>query len=162
MACPPVAYPDAVPHAPDGGPQPARAVYPGTFDPFTCGHLDIVDRARRLFDHLTVLVAINDDKLPTRLGTARANAVRAVLPEDWVNVTVVAWTGLTADYCHRDRSTVIIRGIRNSTDSRYEYQLAAMNEGLGVTTLLMPARPDLATMSSTAIRSLHALRNYTL
>jgi pantetheine-phosphate adenylyltransferase len=143
-----------VPHVSDGGPGAARAVYPGTFDPFTPGHLDIVDRARRLFEQLTVLVAVNIDKQPTRPDTARANTVRAALSANWANVTVVAWTGLTADYCHRDRSTVIIRGIRNSTDSLYEYQLAAMNETLGITTLLMPTRPDLATMSSTAMRSL--------
>jgi pantetheine-phosphate adenylyltransferase len=145
-----------MPHASDGGPRAARAVYPATFDPFTPGHLDIVDRARRLFEHLTVLVAVNDDKQPTRPATARATDVRTALPANWANVTVAAWTGLTADYCHPDRSTVIIRGIRNSTDSLYEYPLAAMNETLGITTLLMPTRPDLATMSSTAIRSLHA------
>lgn len=114
-----------------------------------------MDRARRLFEHLTVLVAVNDDKQPTRPDTARASAVRMALPANWANVTVAAWTGLTADYCHRDRSTLIIRGIRNSTDSLYEYRLAAMNETLGITTLLMPTRPNLATMSSTKMRSLH-------
>jgi len=148
-----VAYPEPMPHAFDDGRRAARAVYPGTFDPFTPGHLDIADRARRLFDHLTVLVAVNDDKQPAAPATARAHAVRTALPATWTNVTVAAWTGLTADYCHRDHSTVIIRGVRNSTDSRYEYQLAAMNETLGITTLLVPTRPDLATMSSTALRS---------
>ena len=85
-----------MPHASDGGPRAARAVYPGTFDPFTPGHLDITSRARRLFEHLTVLVAVNDDKQPTRPDTARANAVRTALPPHWTNVTVAAWTGLTA------------------------------------------------------------------
>lgn len=143
-----------VPYTFDDGARANRAVYPGTFDPFTPGHLDIVDRTRQLFEHLTVLVAVNDDKQPTKPGATRAIAVRTALPATWTNVTVAAWMGLTAHYCQRDRSTVIIRGIRNSTDLRYEYQLAAMNETLGVTTLLIPTRPDLATMSSTAMRSL--------
>ncbi|MEU4155174.1 pantetheine-phosphate adenylyltransferase [Actinoplanes sp. NPDC026670] len=134
-------------------PTSARAVYPGTFAPFTPGHLDIVDRARRLFAHLTVLVAVNADKDPTQPGTARADAVRKVLPPGWTNVTVATWSGLTVDYCHRDHSTAIIRGVRNSTDALYEYQLAAMNETLGITTLLVPARPALANMSSTAVRT---------
>lgn len=141
-----------MPHVSDNGHRAARAVYPGTFDPFTAGHLDIADRARRLFVHLTVLVAVNDDKQPATSGIARAHAIRTALPATWTNVAVAAWTGLTADYCHRNHSTVIIRGVRNSTDSRYEHQLAAMNETLGITTLLVPTRPDLATMSSTALR----------
>lgn len=134
----------------------ARAVYPGTFDPVTPGHLDVIDRARRLFDHLTVLVAVNDDKHPARSGAQRADDIRAALPPDWTNVTVDDWNGLTVAYCHQDGSGVIIRGIRNAADSVREYQLAAMNESLGVTTLLMAARPELAAMSSTAMRARQA------
>ncbi|HEV7963404.1 MAG TPA: pantetheine-phosphate adenylyltransferase [Actinoplanes sp.] len=138
----------------DGSPWAARAVYPGTFDPFTPGHLDVVDRARRLFDHLTVLVAVNDNKRPSSTEPARASGVRAVLPAGWDNVTVAAWMGLTVAYCHQHRSGVIIRGVRSSTDSRHEFELAAMNETLGITTLLLPTRPWLATMSSTSVRAL--------
>ena len=135
-------------------PRPARAVYPGTFDPFTAGHLDLVDRARRLFEQLTVLVAVNDEKRPAKTAAERALDIRAVLPAEWENVTVAAWSGLTVAYCHQHGSGVIIRGVRNAIDSVREYQLAAMNETLGVTTVLMPARPELATISSTAIRAL--------
>jgi pantetheine-phosphate adenylyltransferase len=131
----------------------AHAVYPGTFDPFTPGHRDIVERARRLFDHVTVLVAINDDKRPTRSGTERAHDIRAALPAAWTNVTVVAWTGLTAAYCRKLGIAVIVRGVRNAADTVREYELAAMNESLGVTTLFLPARPELATVSSTAMRA---------
>jgi pantetheine-phosphate adenylyltransferase len=131
----------------------AHAVYPGTFDPFTPGHRDVVERARRLFDHVTVLVAVNDDKRPTRTGTERAQDIRASLPAAWTNVTVAAWTGLTATYCRQHGNAVIIRGVRNAADSVREYELAAMNESLGVTTLFLPARPELATTSSTAVRA---------
>ncbi|MCU7722512.1 pantetheine-phosphate adenylyltransferase [Actinoplanes sp. KI2] len=131
----------------------ARAVYPGTFDPFTAGHRDLVDRARRLFDHLTVLVAVNGDKQPTKPAAERALDIRAAIPADWQNVTVAAWSGLTATYCHQHDSETIIRGVRNAADAVHEYQLATMNEALGITTLFLPARPELATISSTAIRA---------
>jgi len=130
-----------------------RAVYPGTFDPFTSGHLDVADRARHLFDHLTVLVAVNGDKQPSRTPGARAQEIRALLPAAWENVTVTAWHGLTVDYCRRHGSAAIVRGVRNATDYRRESELAAMNEALGVTTLFVPARPELAAMSSTVMRT---------
>lgn len=140
-------------HAADGGPGPVRAVYPGTFDPFTPGHRDVVDRARRMFDQVTILVAVNDEKRPSGTTVARAREILGLLPAGWGNVTVAAWHGLTAEYCLRNGCGLIIRGVRNATDFGREYELAAMNEALGVTTLLMPARPELATMSSTAVRA---------
>ncbi|WP_093621372.1 pantetheine-phosphate adenylyltransferase [Actinoplanes philippinensis] len=143
-----------MPPASDDGPGAARAVYPGTFDPFTPGHLDVVDRSRRMFERVTVLVAVNDGKQPAGTTAARAGKIRALLPAGWDNVAVAAWHGLTVDYCRRNGCGVIIRGVRNSTDYLREYELAAMNEALGVTTLLLPARPELVTMSSTAVRAL--------
>jgi pantetheine-phosphate adenylyltransferase len=131
-------------------------VYPGTFDPFTPGHRDVVDRARRMYDRVTVLVAVDDGKRPARTTTARAREIRGLLPGAWENVTVVAWRGLTVDYCRRNGGGVIIRGIRNSTDCLREFELAAMNEALGMTTLFLPARPQLAAMSATAVRALRA------
>ncbi|MFI6076442.1 pantetheine-phosphate adenylyltransferase [Actinoplanes sp. NPDC051343] len=130
----------------------SRAVYPGTFDPFTAGHRDVVDRVRRLFGQVIVLVAVNPDKPPGETVDNRAVAVRRVLPEDWSNVAVEAWAGLTADYCRIHRAGVLVRGVRNQADLRHEYPLAVLNEELGVTTLLVPARPELATVSSTAVR----------
>ncbi|MGW0435855.1 pantetheine-phosphate adenylyltransferase [Micromonospora sp. NPDC003197] len=140
-------------HKAVGDPQSSRAVYPGTFDPFTDGHRDLVDRARRLFEHVTVLVAVNDEKRPTKTGTERALNIRAVLPADWGNVTVAAWSGLTVAYCQQHGAGVIIRGARNAIDVVRENQLAAMNETLGITTLFMPARAELAAISSTAVRA---------
>ncbi|WP_285551792.1 pantetheine-phosphate adenylyltransferase [Actinoplanes regularis] len=138
---------------PVGDPRNSRAVYPGTFDPFTAGHRDLVDRARRLFEHVTVLVAVNNEKRPTRSGAQRAADIRAGLPREWENVTVAAWNGLTVAYCRQHGAGVIIRGVRNTSDVVRENQLAAMNETLGVTTLLMPSRPELATISSTIVRA---------
>ncbi|MFC5922771.1 pantetheine-phosphate adenylyltransferase [Micromonospora vulcania] len=129
-----------------------RAVYPGSFDPFTPGHLNVVERARDLFDEVVVLVAVNSSKRPGVGEEERAAAVRAILPVEWTSVTVVAWSGLTATYCRRHDAGVIVRGVRNTTDLQTEYQLAAMNQSLGVPTVLLPAQPELAAMSSTAVR----------
>jgi pantetheine-phosphate adenylyltransferase len=85
--------------ASDGGPGSIRAVYPGTFDPFTPGHLDVVDRSRRMFGQVTVLVAVNEGKRPSRSTAARAREIRSLLPAGWENVAVATWPGLTVDYC---------------------------------------------------------------
>jgi pantetheine-phosphate adenylyltransferase len=131
-----------------------HAVYPGTFDPVTPGHLDIIERARHLFARVTVLVAVNGDKQPSGTPSERAVQLRREFPASWDNVSVTAWAGLTVAFCRQHGAGVIIRGVRNRSDLRHEYQLAAMNEYLGVTTLLLPARPGLAAMSSTVLRGL--------
>jgi pantetheine-phosphate adenylyltransferase len=131
-----------------------HAVYPGTFDPVTPGHLDIIERARHLFARITVLVAVNGDKQPASTPSERAIQLHRELPASWDNVSVAAWAGLTAAFCRRHGAEVIIRGVRNRSDLRHEYQLAAMNQALGITTLLLPAQPSLAATSSTVQRGL--------
>ncbi len=131
-----------------------HAVFPGTFDPVTPGHLDVIERARHLFARVTVLVAVNSGKQPGGTPPQRAARLRRELPAGWDNVSVAAWAGLTAAFCREHGAEVIIRGVRNRADLRREYQLAAMNEAMGVTTLLLPARPGLAGTSSTALRGL--------
>jgi pantetheine-phosphate adenylyltransferase len=131
-----------------------HAVYPGTFDPFTPGHFDIVERARHLFARVTVLVAVNLDKQPASTPAERAIQLRRELPVNWDNVSVAAWAGLTAAFCRQHGASVIIRGVRNRSDFRHESQLAAMNEAMGVTTLLLPAQSGLVALSSTVLRGL--------
>ena len=106
------------------------------------------------FARITVLVAVNPDKQPASTQPERAIQLRRELPASWDNVSVAAWAGLTAAFCRRHGAGVIIRGVRNRSDLRHEYQLAAMNEALGITTLLLPAQPGLAAMSSTVLRGL--------
>jgi pantetheine-phosphate adenylyltransferase len=137
-----------------GGRLGEHAVYPGTFDPFTPGHLDIIERARHLFARVTVLVAVNLDKQPARIPSERALQFRRELPANWDNVSVAAWAGLTVTFCRRHDASVIIRGVRDRSDFRHESQLAAMNEAMGVTTLLLSAQPGLAAVSSTVLRGL--------
>ncbi|HEY3729188.1 MAG TPA: hypothetical protein VGL51_18575, partial [Solirubrobacteraceae bacterium] len=101
-----------------------------------------------------VLVAVNVDKQPARTPSERAIQLRRELPAEWDNVSVAAWAGLTVAFCRQHGASVIIRGVRNRSDFRHESQLAAMNGAMGVTTLLLPARPGLAAVSSTALRGL--------
>jgi len=143
-----------VTNATGGGRLGEHAVYPGTFDPFTPGHFDIVERARHLFARVTVLVAVNADKQPGSTPSERAIQLRRELPANWDNVSVAAWAGLTAAFCRQHGAGVIIRGVRNRSDFRHESQLAAMNEAMGVTTLLLPAQPGLVALSSTVLRGL--------
>lgn len=131
-----------------------HAVYPGSFDPVTRGHLDIIERARHLFVRVTVLVAVNSDKQPATTPPERVIQVRRELPADWDSVSVTAWAGLTAEFCRHHGAGVIIRGVRNQSDLLDEYQLAVMNQTMGITTMLLPAQPGLAVVSSTALRRL--------
>jgi len=131
-----------------------HAVYPGTFDPITPGHLDIIERARHLFARITVLMAVNGDKRPATTQSERALQLRRELPANWDNVPVTVWAGLTVGFCRQHGADVIIRGVRSRSDLPHEYQLAAMNEALGITTLLLPANPRLAAVSSTVLRGL--------
>ena len=135
-----------------------HAVYPGTFDPVTPGHLDIIERARHLFARITVLVAVNADKQTGSSESERAIQLRRELPAGWDNVTVTVWGGLTVAFCRQHGADVIIRGVRNQSDLLHEYQLAAMNEAMGISTLLLPARPGLAAVSSTVLRAVAAGR----
>jgi pantetheine-phosphate adenylyltransferase len=133
-----------------------HAVYPGTFAPFTPGHLNVIERARHLFARVTVLVAVNGDKQPSDTPPERAVRLLRGLPADWDNVSAAAWDGLTVAFCREHGAGVIIRGVRNGSDFLHEYQLTAMNEAMGVTTLLLPAQPGLAAVSSTVLRGLSA------
>jgi pantetheine-phosphate adenylyltransferase len=127
---------------------------PATSHPITPGHLDVIERARHLFTRVTVLVAVNDGKQPAASPSQRAIQVRLAVPASWDNVVVTAWPGLTVAFCRQHDAGVIIRGVRNASDLRHEYQLAAMNQAMGITTLLLPARPGLAAVSSTVLRGL--------
>lgn len=135
-----------------------HAVYPGTFAPVTPGHLDIIERARHLLTKVTVLVAVNADKQTGSSESERVIQLRRELPTGWDNVTVTAWGGLTVAFCRQHGADVIIRSVRNRSDFRHEYQLAVMNEAMGITTLLLPAHPGLAAVSPTVLRGLGATR----
>jgi pantetheine-phosphate adenylyltransferase len=105
------------------------AVYPGTFDPVTNGHLDLADRGRRHFDHLVMAILRNEDKQPLFNVQERVELLREAVT-GWDNVDVETFDGLLVDYAQRIKASVILRGIRALSDFEYEMQMAMMNRRL--------------------------------
>ncbi len=102
------------------------AVYPGTFDPVTYGHLDLADRGRRHFDRLVIAILRNEGKKPLFTVDQRIRLLREAVA-DWDNVEVDSFDGLLVDYARKVGATMILRGIRAVTDLEYEMQMAMMN-----------------------------------
>lgn len=105
------------------------ALYPGSFDPVTRGHVDLVERALPLFDHLTVAVAANSTKSPTFSADERVAMLREVLPQD-PKVSITTFRGLVVDFCKQRGIGAILRGIRTVSDFEFEYQMALTNRHL--------------------------------
>ena len=122
---------------------PVLAVYPGSFDPITMGHVDIIQRGSRLFDRIVVAVLINADKSPLFTVGERVEVAREVF-RDRTNVEVDTFDGLLVDYARRRDAKVIVRGLRAVSDFEYEMQMALMNRRLSPdveTVFMMPAEP---------------------
>jgi len=117
------------------------AVYPGSFDPLTNGHVDIIERGARLFDRIIVAIAINAEKSPMFTMAERVEIAREVF-RDHPNVEVDTFEGLLVNYVQRRKANVIVRGLRAVSDFEYEMQMALMNRELAgtiETVFMMPA-----------------------
>src|SRR5437660_11687681 len=108
---------------------PTLAVYPGSFDPLTTGHVDIISRGARLFDRIVVSILVNAEKSPLFSMEERVEITRAVF-KDHPNVEVDTFDGLLVDYVERRNAQVIVRGLRAVSDFEFEFQLALMNQRL--------------------------------
>jgi pantetheine-phosphate adenylyltransferase len=118
------------------------AIYPGSFDPLTFGHVDIIERSARLFDHVLVAILINAQKAPLFSVDERMEIMREILKPRFPNVEVDLFHGLLVDYARQKQAQVIVRGIRAVTDYEYEFQMALMNRRLNPnieTVFMMPA-----------------------
>jgi pantetheine-phosphate adenylyltransferase len=122
-------------------PEGSLAVFPGSFDPITNGHLDVVDRALRVFDRVRMAILVNPDKQPLFSVDERVEIIREAY-RGCARVEVDTFTGLLVDYAQRVGASVIIRGIRAISDFEYEFQMALMNRRLNPrieTVFMMPA-----------------------
>lgn len=129
-----------------------RAVCPGSFDPVTNGHLDIIGRASRLFDEVIVGVLINQSKAGLFTIDERISMLRDVT-ESYRNVRVASFRGLLVDFCKAQDAAVVVKGLRAVSDFDYELQMAQMNIGLaGVETLFMPTNPLYSFLSSSLVK----------
>ena len=135
-----------------------NAVYAGTFDPVTLGHIDVVRRAAGLFDQLVIAVAIAHHKKTLFSLDARVRLVRDAT-ESMANVSVLPFDGLIMDFCAAQGACAVVRGIRNLTDFDYEAQMAAMNRKLRpeVETLFLLPDAPLQCISSTLVREISKL-----
>ena len=131
-----------------------RCVCPGSFDPVTNGHIDVIERAAQLFDEVSVVVTINKNKSSMFGVDERQEMLRdstAHLP----NVTVDAFQGLLVDYCRDHGARAIVKGLRAVSDFDYELQMAQMNRGLaGVDTLFMPTNPEYSFLASSLVKEI--------
>ena len=134
------------------------AMYPGTFDPVTNGHVDLVRRAAKLFDRVVVAVAASPNKTPMFTLEERITMARAALA-DAPNITVDGYGGLTVDYVRQHGLKVIIRGLRAVSDFEYEFQLATMNRHLRseVETIFLTPAEEYTFVSSTFVREIGVL-----
>ncbi len=140
------------------GQHPTIALFPGSFDPITNGHLDIISRGARLFDQVVVAILVNIEKSPLFTVPERVALLREVLAE-LPNVSVDTFDGLLVDYARRRRATAVVRGLRAISDFEYEMQMALMNRRLSPeleTVFMMPAEAY-SYVSSRLVKEVFAL-----
>lgn len=128
------------------------AIYPGSFDPITNGHLDVVSRAAQMFDKVIILVAINADKKGRFSIKDRVSMIKESIQE-FENVEVDSYDGLTVDYAKAHGSKFLIRGLRAVTDFEYEFQLAAANEYVdpSIDTVFLMSKAEMSFITSSMI-----------
>ncbi len=133
-------------------------IYPGSFDPLTNGHLDVVERASKLFDQVIVAVAKNDDKRPMFTQAERKRQITAAV-KGLPNVEVAAFNGLLVDFAEQKKAQAIIRGLRAVSDFEFEFQLALMNRKLKeqIETIFMMPRESYTFLSSRLVKEIAGL-----
>ena len=138
--------------------QKRRAVYPGTFDPITNGHKDLLRRAAGIFEQVVVAIAANPNKAPLFALEERVDMARRVLA-DLPNVSVTGFTGLTVDFARSQGLHVVVRGLRAVSDFEFEFQLANMSRHLApdVETVFLTPQEQFTFISSTLIREIASL-----
>lgn len=139
-----------------------RAIFPGSFDPLTNGHLDVISRSAPLFDQMIVAVLNNAEKHPMFSVEERCEMIRDVLPSvetDGCKLLVESFSGLTADFARRSGATAIVRGIRAVSDYEYELRMALMNRRLEpeIETVFLMAGEEYSYVSSTLMKQVFEL-----
>lgn len=131
------------------------AVFPGSFDPITLGHLDIIQRASILFDEVFVAIGVNTTKAPFISIERREDALKQIIKNS--NISIRRFEGLTVNFCKSVDASFIVRGIRNNSDMDYERQIAEMNRSLdsGIETIFLLSRPEFAHISSTLVKEIY-------
>jgi pantetheine-phosphate adenylyltransferase len=135
-----------------------KVIYPGTFDPITNGHIDIIKRARELFDSINITIALNPAKDPLFTLEERLDLIRESV-KDFNNVIIDSFDGLVVDYAHKVGAVGIIRGLRAVSDFEYEFQMALMNRKLAenIATIFLMPHEKYTYLNSSIVRNLASL-----
>jgi pantetheine-phosphate adenylyltransferase len=144
--------------APQHTTRPRLAICPGSFDPLTLGHVDLVRRAAQLFDHVVVAILVNDQKTPLLPQAERVELARAVFA-DLPGVEVDTFDGLLVDYAARRGAVTLVRGLRSAADVEYELPMTLMNRHLrpSVDTVFLPTAVELGHISSRLVKEVWRL-----
>ncbi len=139
-----------------------KAIFPGSFDPLTNGHLDVIQRSSPLFDEIVVAILNNPEKNPMFTVEERVEMIEEILPSvklDGCTITVESFSGLTAEFAKRSGATAIVRGIRAVSDYEYELRMALMNRKLEPTieTVFLMADEEYSYVSSTLMKQVFLL-----
>jgi pantetheine-phosphate adenylyltransferase len=139
-------------------PSPRVAIYPGSFDPLTSGHVDIIERGSHIFDSIIVAILANAEKVPLFTENERIAIIKEVFKEN-KHVQVETFNGLLVDYAQRKKATVLVRGLRAVSDFEYEFQMALMNRHLapGLETVFMMPDEKYTFVSSRLIKEVFML-----
>jgi len=131
-------------------------LFPGTFDPITLGHTDVIDRALDLFDRLVIGIGVNSNKTPMFALEERMAWIREIYKED-PRVEVATYSGLTIDFCKKLDARFILRGIRSIGDFEYEKAIADMNRTVstGIETIFLTTVPQYSSIASTLVRDIY-------
>lgn len=130
------------------------AMYAGSFDPFTRGHADIVERGLNIFDKLIIAIGVNESKRPLFTPEQRLRQISNYYHEN-KDIEICIFDGLTVEFARQKNANFLLRGVRSSTDMEYERTLADLNKQIaGMETVLLPARQQLTHISSTVVREL--------
>lgn len=135
----------------------AIALFPGSFDPPTYGHLNIIERARTIFDKIDVVIAVNKSKKYLFSAEERLSMMEDLVA-GWNNVTVHTSNKLIVEYAHENNASVLLRGVRNFSDFSYEFDLSLLNKGLAsdIETVFLPTDPEFFVLRSSSIKELAA------
>lgn len=129
-----------------------RAVFPGSFDPITLGHVDIINRAIALFDEIVIAIGVNADKKYMWPLEDRKRFIKETFKGE-ARIKVKTYTGLTVDFCKTEKAAYILRGLRNASDFTYEQSIAQTNSGMAdVESVFLVCSPELSNISSSIVR----------
>ena len=133
-------------------------IYPGTFDPVTLGHIDIIERALHLFDEITVAIATSETKIPLFSIEERIDQIETIFKGN-KKVHAIGFTGLVVDLAKREEVNILIRGLRAVSDFEYEFQLASMNRAMSpeIESVFLTPKAKFSFLSSTLVREIASM-----